>query len=516
MNTLAAFAAATSRGVLRWVRRAAVITLGLAASLTAGFTLYATTSLPDLAPWHTTILPGEFSADGDAPRDFAGYQQLEERLFAAAAAESAAWPGRNNGYAYSRFNPASNAQRLAEGAPYNRSFRLSQASPAGGALLVHGLTDSPYSMKALAESLHRQGFEVTVLRLPGHGTLPSMLTRVTDEDWTAAVRLAARDVAGRTPPDRPFYVGGYSTGGTLTLSYALDSLGDPDLRRPDRVLLVSPAIEISSLAPLASLLDLLGVLPFEALQKVHWQSVLPEYDPYKFNSFPVNATRQVNQAVKALQKRLDAAAASGRLRELPPVVTWQSVVDSTVGSRGTVDRLYAQLGQAQHRLVLFDTNRQPRWDIIANPAPRALATRVVTGPHGYTLDVVSNDGEAGPVVTLRRYPPGEARPELFPTGLAWPEVTASVGHVALPFPPDDPLYGYLPGSGRNGVPSLGSLLLRGEPGATTIALGSLTRPRSNPFWPLIERQVAELVAADLAGSDAQPPAAAQAPVPGSP
>jgi alpha-beta hydrolase superfamily lysophospholipase len=508
MTALTGFAVAASRRMLRWVRLAGLIVLGLAASLTAGFTLYATTTLPDLAPWHTTVLPGEFSAGDESPRDFAGYQQLEERLFAAAAAEAAAWDSGDDGFfPYSRFNPGSNAQRLADGAPWNRSFRLTHASPAGGALLVHGLTDSPYSMKALAEALHAQGFDVTVLRLPGHGTLPSMLTRTRYEDWMAAVRLAARDVAERTPPGRPFYVGGYSTGGTLTLSYSLDSLGDTTLRRPDRVLLVSPAIEISPLAPLASLLDLLTVLPFDALEKVHWQSVLPEYDPYKFNSFPVNATRQVNSAVKELQKRLDAAAASDRLRDLPPVVTWQSVIDSTVGSRGTVDRLYARLGQAQHRLVLFDTNRQTRWDVIASPAPRALASRAMRSPHGYTLDLVSNDGGGGPIVTLRRYLPGNPVPEVFPTGLAWPEATASVGHVALPFPADDPIYGYLPGSGRNGLPSLGSLLLRGEPGATTIALGSLTRPRSNPFWPLIESQVAELVAADLAARDAPAPSA---------
>lgn len=507
MTALTGFAVAASRRMLRWVRLAGLIVLGLAASLTAGFTLYATTSLPDLAPWHTTVLPGEFSAGDSAPRDFAAYRQLEERLFAAAAAEAAAWDSGDDAFfPYSRFNPGSNAQRLAEGAPWNRSFRLTQASPAGGALLVHGLTDSPYSMKALAEALHARGFEVTVLRLPGHGTLPSMLTRTSYDDWTAAVRLAARDVAERTPPDRPFYVGGYSTGGTLTLAYALDSLGETTLRRPDRVLLVSPAIEISPLAPLASLLDLLTVLPFEALEKVHWQSVLPEYDPYKFNSFPVNATRQVNRAVKALQRRLDAAAAGGRLGDLPPVITWQSVIDSTVGSRGAVDRLYTRLGQAQHRLVLFDTNRQPRWDIIASPGPRALASRAVQGPRGYTLELVSNEGDGGPVVTLRRYLPGNPVPEVLPTGLAWPEATASVGHVALPFPADDPLYGYLPGSGRNGVPSLGSLLLRGEPGATTIALGSLTRPRSNPFWPLIESQVAELVAADLAAGSAPQPA----------
>ena len=118
-------------------------------------------------------------------------------------------------------------------------------------LLIHGLTDSPYSMKALAESLHARAFEVTVLRMPGHGTLPSMMTEMSTRDWTAAVRIAARDVAARATVGQPFYIGGYSTGGTLALQYALDALEDPALRRPDRVLLVSPAIELTPVAALA-------------------------------------------------------------------------------------------------------------------------------------------------------------------------------------------------------------------------------------------------------------------------
>jgi len=44
--------------------------------------------------------------------------------------------------------------------------------------LLHGLTDSPYSMKVPADSLFAQGFEVTLPRLRGHGTLPSMTTHV--------------------------------------------------------------------------------------------------------------------------------------------------------------------------------------------------------------------------------------------------------------------------------------------------------------------------------------------------
>ena len=90
------------------------------------------------------------------------------------------------------------------------------------------------------------------------------------------------------------------------------------------------------------------------------------------------------------------------------------------------------------------------------------------------------------------------------TGLEWPGSLVSLGHVALPFRPDDPVYGMDPGSGRDGTPSIGTWLFRGEKGAVTVELGALTRPRSNPFWSLIDEGVGSLVDADL-GSRRPPP-----------
>jgi hypothetical protein len=84
------------------------------------------------------------------------------------------------------------------------------------------------------------------------------------------------------------------------------------------------------------------------------------------------------------------------------------------------------------------------------------------------------------------------------SGLDWPHDLVSVGHVSLPFPANDSVYGYLPGSGHNGIPSIGSWLFRGESGAISISLGALTRLRSNPFWPLIDQDIATLVAEDTA------------------
>jgi len=480
-----------------WLARR-LVSLAITAfvSLVFGFTLYAVLVLPALEPWHTQTLDREFSALRDANLDFEGYLKLEAGLFEQMRDSIESWDHTGEAYRFGRFNPASNVSRLADGAPYNRSFRLMPAIPVTGhALLLHGLSDSPYSMKALAESLRARGFEVTVLRMPGHGTLPAAMTQMTVADWTAAVRLAARDVAARTPGGQPFYIGGYSTGGTLALQYALDALADPSLRRPDRILLVSPAIEVPEVAVVANVLDLLSIVPLPVLQKVRWQEIGVEYDPYKFNSFAINATRQVSRSTRALQESLARAVESGRIEHMPPVVTWQSVVDATVGAQGVADLLYARLNGAAHRLVMFDVNRAGAVGSIQRPGAGALIERLSKAPRGYTLDVVANTNTQGRSVSVRRLAPDDSV-SVRDTGLQWPETLVSLSHVAMPFPPDDPAYGLNPGSGRDGIPSIGSWLFRGENGAVTVSLGSLVRPRSNPFWQLIDEDVAALVEAD--------------------
>ena len=52
----------------------------------------------------------------------------------------------------------------------NRSFVLMPAGkPHGAVVLLHGLTDSPYSVRHLAENYQQHGFVAVVPRLPGHG-----------------------------------------------------------------------------------------------------------------------------------------------------------------------------------------------------------------------------------------------------------------------------------------------------------------------------------------------------------
>lgn len=96
------------------------------------------------------------------------------------------------------------------------------SSPDGGphgALVLHGFTGSPVSMRPLAEALAEAGFAVELPRLPGHGTDPADLALTTWHDWLAEAERALAQLQARTP-DGEVVVVGLSMGGALTLALA--------------------------------------------------------------------------------------------------------------------------------------------------------------------------------------------------------------------------------------------------------------------------------------------------------
>jgi alpha-beta hydrolase superfamily lysophospholipase len=99
--------------------------------------------------------------------------------------------------------------------------------PRGAVVLLHGLTDSPYSVRHLAVDYQQHGFVAVVPRLPGHGTAPGALTDVDWEMWLAATRLAVREATRLAGDNVPLHLVGYSNGGALAMKYALDALDSP-------------------------------------------------------------------------------------------------------------------------------------------------------------------------------------------------------------------------------------------------------------------------------------------------
>lgn len=89
----------------------------------------------------------------------------------------------------------------------------------------------------------------------------------------------------------PFVLVGYSMGGALAVDYVLEALDSSELPVPERLVLLSPAIGVSPAGILGSWHKALSWLPY--FEKFRWLDILLEYDPFKYNSFPKNAGRQM-------------------------------------------------------------------------------------------------------------------------------------------------------------------------------------------------------------------------------
>ncbi len=85
------------------------------------------------------------------------------------------------------------------------------------ALLCHGFTGTPQSMRPWAEHLAAAGLTVRAPLLPGHGTRWQDMERTTFADWYAEVERAFDDLRRRCSA---VFVMGLSMGGTLALRLA--------------------------------------------------------------------------------------------------------------------------------------------------------------------------------------------------------------------------------------------------------------------------------------------------------
>ena len=88
------------------------------------------------------------------------------------------------------------------------------SAPGGphGALVVHGFTGTPQSMRGLAEAFAAAGYAVELPLLPGHGTSVDDMATTTFADWSEAVARAYEELAARCDL---VVVAGLSMGATL-------------------------------------------------------------------------------------------------------------------------------------------------------------------------------------------------------------------------------------------------------------------------------------------------------------
>jgi carboxylesterase len=198
-----------------------------------------------------------------------------------------------------------------------------------GALVLHGFTSSPYSVRGVAEALAAAGCAVEVPTLPGHGTVIEDLLDVTFDDWVRA----ADEALARLP--RPVVVVGQSMGATVALWLAA--------RHPDiaGLALVNPLAEPPG--ELRSALDEVLAAGTEILPGSGSDIADPDAADSGYDGTPLRPLRTALDALDALQAELPSIAC--------PVLLLTSTQDHVVPPSNS-DHLAAAVAGPVERVAL--------------------------------------------------------------------------------------------------------------------------------------------------------------------
>ena len=233
----------------------------------------------------------------------------------------------------------------------NSPFVMMPSEPARRAILmVHGLTDSPFAMRDLAQHFQAQGFYVLAMQLPGHGTRPGDLL---DFSWQDALHAHQRLLELLQARFQHVYALGFSAGATLSI---YQSMLNPAIQG---LFLFSPAIKVSPLAALADTFHLSG----KRWQRMAWFDVQPDTDCFKYESLTNRAIAEVHAMTRALQR-------VGNLCERRiPVFVAASEQDATLDTQAILDWFANLIGP---RRLLYYTTGTPRLPDYAQRVPAAF------------------------------------------------------------------------------------------------------------------------------------------------
>lgn len=178
-------------------------------------------------------------------------------------------------------------------------------------LLIHGFTGNPGDFRRLALHLHKQGYSVQAIRLPGHGTTPEEMRETRWEDWWHHT-LNSYDLLAGPAAYRKIIPIGYSMGGMLALKLSLvrETAGVVSLAAP--VFLQDRRIRIAGIAKYIK-------------RYIHKQPVISDYLLVERGAYAKTPTACIDSLYK--QMRIFK-------RELPlvstPVFVGQGLLDATV------------------------------------------------------------------------------------------------------------------------------------------------------------------------------------------
>ena len=143
------------------LKRAAFLVAVLAVGL-LGVRVYVVQSGPPLEAWHTFV-PDELSGDEIDVADWDAYLQAEDAAFESLRTEVTQTLEPEERAPYNRYFEGSPIFRAHLSQDWNQ-YDLAEpdGEPAGAAVLLHGLTDSPYSLRHIGRELDHAGARADV------------------------------------------------------------------------------------------------------------------------------------------------------------------------------------------------------------------------------------------------------------------------------------------------------------------------------------------------------------------
>jgi carboxylesterase len=203
-----------------------------------------------------------------------------------------------------------------------------------GALMVHGFTGSPFSMRPWGEFLADNGLAVLGPRLPGHGTRWQEMNLTRWQDWYGEVERGFDTLRGRC--DQVFVMG-LSMGGTLALRLA-EEKGD------DLAGVVTVNASLLTLRKDARLLPFIAKL-VPSLKAIGDDIKKPDTTENAYDRTPLRAAASLAQLWRLVQADL------GQVTQ--PLLVFRSTEDHVVEpASGAL--LMSRVGSTDVREILLD------------------------------------------------------------------------------------------------------------------------------------------------------------------
>tara|TARA_B100000989_G_scaffold298629_1_gene288836 strand:+ start:9772 stop:10848 length:1077 start_codon:yes stop_codon:yes gene_type:complete len=244
--------------------------------------------------------------------------------------------------------PATQNKIIEANSPFQWLPENSPKSPSGkhknGILLVHGLMDSPFSLRDLGQYFYAKDFLVRSILLPGHGTVPGDLTEVDAMSWHRAVSYG---IEAMSMDVENIYLLGFSGGATLSLCQAFNNAPIKGL------FLFAPSVKLTArFAWIARWLHHAGKL----FPRCGWYVLKDDSNYAKYESCPYNMAYQAYRITQDLAKLRNSSTLT------IPMFMVLSDDDETIDS-DAAKRFFLRQPEEKNRLLIYSKKEQSCDDI---------------------------------------------------------------------------------------------------------------------------------------------------------